>query len=109
MRELAGDMLKLVRKRRGDTAPLRRQIAEHEIAFHQIVLAAAGGRLTSQFHQVLIGYFDEAYGQSPHRAPPRAKDMQDHVKLAQAFATRDVATAVAIMSDHIQPMLENSP
>jgi DNA-binding GntR family transcriptional regulator len=35
--------------------------------------------------------------------------MQDHVTLARAFAARDVATAVEIMSDHILPMLESSP
>lgn len=109
MCELADEMLKLVRKRTGDSAALRRQIADREIAFHQIVLDAAGGWLPSQFHQVLVGYFDEAYGQDPHSAPPSVKDMQDHVKLTQAFATRDVATAVEIMSDHILPMLENSP
>jgi DNA-binding FadR family transcriptional regulator len=109
MRELADEMLKLVRKRTGDAAELSRQIAEREIAFHQIVLDAAGGRLTSQFHQILVGYFDEAYGQGPHSAAPRVKDMQDHVRLVDAFAARDIAAAVEIMSDHIQPMLESSP
>lgn len=109
MRELADEMLKLVRRRTGDSAELRRQIADCEIAFHQIVLDAAGGRLTSQFHQLLVGYFDEAYGQGPHSEPPRVKDMQDHVRMVEAFAARDVAAAVEIMSDHIQPMLESLP
>jgi len=109
MRELADEMLRLVRRRTGDSADLRRQIADREIAFHQIIFDAAGGRLTSQFHQILVGYFDEAYGQGPHSAPPRVKDMQDHVRLVDAFAARDVAAAVEIMADHIQPMLETSP
>lgn len=109
LRELADEMLKLVRKRRGDSSELRRQIAEREIAFHQVVFDAAGGRLTSQFHQILVGYFDEVYGHGPHSAPPNVKDMQDHAKLVDAFAARDVAAAVEIMADHIQPMLETSP
>ena len=109
MRRLADEMLKLVRKRKGDSMELRRQIAEREIAFHQLVFDAAGRRLTSQFHQILVGYFDEAYGHGPHSAAPSVKDMQDHVKLTDAFQSRDVAAAVQIMANHFDSMLETPP
>jgi len=109
MRQLAAEMLKLVRKRTGNSADLRRQIADREIEFHQLVFDAANGRIASQFHQILVGYFDEAYGQGPHSGPPNGKDMQDHVKLVDAFAARDVVKAVLIMTDHIRSMLVATP
>lgn len=109
MRELAAEMLKLVRKRTRNSLEVRRQIVGREIEFHQLVLDAAGGRLAGQFHKILVGYFDAAYGQGPHSGPPSAKDMQDHVALVEAFAGRDSARAVAVLADHIRPMLEVGP
>jgi GntR family transcriptional repressor for pyruvate dehydrogenase complex len=105
MRQLADEMLSMFKQHSatGKLEPLR--IAEREIEFHQLVLDAAGGEYASRFHQLLVEYFHAAYGQGPHSGPPNLKDMQDHVRLVKAFAERNPGKAVAILVDHIRPML----
>lgn len=105
MRQLSDEMLKLVRKRSGNSAEVTAHIAAREIKFHDLVFEAAGSGLTGDFHKVLVGYFDEAYGQGPHRQPPNVRDMQDHARFVEAFAARDATRAVAILTEHIRPML----
>lgn len=106
MRELAEEMLRLVRKRSGDSVELSRRITDCEIEFHRLVFEAAGGGLVEQFRNVLVGYFDEAYGHEPYSQLPNAKDMQDHLRLVAAFAARNVGAAVEILADHVRPMIK---
>ena len=105
MRELADEMLKLVRKRAVRPAQLEQELNAREIEFHQLVFDAAGGRLAGQFHRVLVEYFVDAYGHGPHNLPPAVLGMQQHVELVEAFAARDPQQAVVILTEHLRPIV----
>ncbi len=90
------------------SGPKRKELAEdfakREIEFHQLIFAAADCEFGTQLHSVLIEYFFEAFINRPKRAWPSRKDVDDHVKLVEAFAVRDIPEAVAIMVSHLQNM-----
>jgi GntR family transcriptional regulator, transcriptional repressor for pyruvate dehydrogenase complex len=107
MRKLAEEMHALVKRKRPISIVLEEKIARHEIEFHQIIFDAAGCEFTEQIHSLLGEYFYESSGDGPYRSIPTIKDMEDHIKLVNAIAERDVGKTVAVMVDHIRHILSD--
>lgn len=105
MRTLADEMYALVKSKRPISREVEEKIARYEIEFHQIIFDAAGCEFTEQIHSLLGEYFFESSGDRPHRSIPTIKDMEDHVKLVNAIAERNVGKAVDVMVDHIRNIL----
>lgn len=109
MRTLAKAMLKLVRKRRLSPKTARKSLNELELKFHQLVFEAAGGRLTGEFHGVLVEYFQQEYGHGPHNQAATLQSMREHLALVDAIESRDASQAVAILAEHLRSILVSDP
>jgi DNA-binding FadR family transcriptional regulator len=105
MRQLAGDMLALVKDRSLSPQELNKPVTEKEIEFHQLIFEAAGSDFAGRFHGLLLEFFDETGPLGPHSDPPGLKGMQEHVKLVTAIAARDVNRATAILVEHLRHFL----
>ncbi len=106
MRALAEQMLGLVQQRSVNPLQLELELNRDEIEFHQLVFDAAGGRLASEFHRVLVEYFNDAFGHGPHNLPPVIQGMEEHLDLVAAFATRDAGRAIRTLTQHLLPIVE---
>jgi len=102
---LAAEMRKLMKSYDTDPAGVRNAFNAKDIQFHQTVLEAAHGDLARRFHDVLVGYFrvDEVCG-----APPTLGIVREHERIARAFANRDTAAAVQLLTEHLRPLLGDS-
>ncbi len=105
MRELAQEMLRVIKDPNRPSKEAEERIAELELEFHELVFDAAGSEFASRFHSVLFEYFHESYGTGPFSTPAALKDMEDHVKLTKAMEKRDICEAHRIIVDHIRNIL----
>ena len=105
MRALAREMLKQVRKRERSTKASRKTLNQLELEFHRLVFEAAGGQLTSEFHSVLVEYFQQEYGHGPHNQAATLHGMREHLALVDAIEARDRSRAVTILSEHLRSIL----
>ncbi|RJP27052.1 MAG: FadR family transcriptional regulator [Candidatus Omnitrophota bacterium] len=105
MRLLAEEMYEMVKPGQPITPDVEESVARREIEFHQIIFDAAGCEFTEQFHAILGEYFHESIGIGPYSSLPTIKDMEDHGKLVEAIADKDVGKAVTILVDHIRNIL----
>jgi GntR family transcriptional repressor for pyruvate dehydrogenase complex len=105
MRQLADDMLALVRRRSLSPQELNAAVTAREVEFHQLIFEAAGSEIAGRFHELLLEFFQETGPQGPHSAPPDLKGMQEHVRLVEAIADRDVSRATQVLAEHLRHFL----
>ncbi|MFH1742258.1 MAG: FCD domain-containing protein [bacterium] len=105
MRRLAEEMRAMVKPSQSISRAVEEYVAAREIEFHQLLFDAAGCEFAGQFHSVLVEYFRESSGEGAYSTLPTVKDMEDHVKLVESIAERDVGKAVDVLVDHIRHIL----
>jgi DNA-binding FadR family transcriptional regulator len=105
MRQLAGEMLALVKDRSRPPEELNKPVTEKEIEFHRLIFAAAGSAFAGRFHGLLLDFFEETGPLGPHSDPPSLAGMREHVELVAAMARRDVPGATAILVEHLRHFL----
>ena len=105
LRQLAAEMIDLLGDGQSISRETEAKIAQMEVEFHDLIMKAGQCEFTQQFHSILVEYFNESSLDGPYRKLPTQKDMQDHVKLVEAIAERDMEKSTSIMVDHIRDIL----
>lgn len=88
----------------------RRQMYELEYAFHQQILQASSSPLIAGLHQVLLDYFHAEETLNPFLRQAHLQQAWDdtaweHHAIVEAFRSRDVERARALLRHHLQGLL----
>ncbi len=105
LRRLAQEMHALIQSGRPITREVEEKVAQLEIEFHELIFKATGCEFAGQFHGILVEYFHESTCDRPHSSLPNVGDMEEHLRLVEAIAERNVSKAVEIMVAHVQDIL----
>ena len=97
------EMKRVMAKLDEEPAGTSKTYKELDCLFHQTILSASHGNFVKQFHGVLLDYFHagDLYGH-----PPTLKGLQDHEKIANAIADRDIDEVTRLLTDHLKPQLK---
>lgn len=108
MRQVASEMYAIISGADGMlTREVLPDILKREIEFHELIFEAAGGEFAQRFHSLLSDYFHDAYQQQ--RSLPISgvlDEMRQHLQLVEAMEKGDVPAAVAVLRQHLQPLVE---
>ncbi|MCA9006011.1 MAG: FadR family transcriptional regulator [Planctomycetaceae bacterium] len=102
LQELISEQSELVENQNLDPEFRLKEFSQKDMLFHEILLTAADQSLISQFHQVVMNYFQQGIHHFP---PPTRLFVEDHQQIVDAIKARDPILAVERMTRHLQPVL----
>lgn len=80
---------------------LLQKFVELDLLFHEALLQAANQDLITQFHQVLLKYFQQGIDFFPL---PTLQMVEDHQQVVDALHDRDCAAATQSLTAHLKPI-----
>ncbi|QDT29449.1 HTH-type transcriptional regulator LutR [Gimesia panareensis] len=80
---------------------LLQKFVEKDLLFHEALLQSANQELITQFHQVLMKYFQQGIDFFPL---PTFQMIHEHQQVVDALRDRDCAAAVQSLTAHLKPI-----
>ncbi|WP_197995491.1 FadR/GntR family transcriptional regulator [Gimesia algae] len=102
LQEIVFEQSELLKNQKLEPEFLLQEFAKKDMLFHEILLTAADQNLISQFHQVVVNYFQQGI---QHFPPPTDLFVEHHQQIVDAIKARDPILAVERMTRHLQPVL----
>ncbi len=102
LQKLVSEQSELLEDQKLNPEFLLQEFAKKDMLFHEILLTVADQNLISQFHQVVVKYFQQGI---QHFPPPTNLFVEDHQQIVDAIKARDPILAVERMTRHLQPVL----
>ncbi|HCO27739.1 MAG: hypothetical protein CME31_17220 [Gimesia sp.] len=102
LEEIVSEQAELLASQKLDPKFQLKEFVKQDMLFHEILLASADQSLISQFHQVVVNYFQQGIQHFPQ---PTQLFVEDHQQIIEAIKARDSILAVEGMTRHLQPVL----
>jgi GntR family transcriptional repressor for pyruvate dehydrogenase complex len=100
LKSLAAEMRRQMKSFASDPNATTKAVDLLDRQFHETVLEAAGVEIVSQFHDVLVDYFQHGNFASE----PTLGLVREHERIAKAIAARDTGAAVQELTKHLRPL-----
>lgn len=102
LQEIISEQTDLLKNQKLDPKFQLLEFVKKDMLFHETLLTSADQSLISQFHQVVVNYFQQGI---QHFPPPTQLFVEDHQQIVNAIKARDSILAVERMTRHLQPVL----